>query len=59
MWSWGPPEKEKKMMCNILDAVMFLKSHSLCEASVIGAYHARVAPLMALALPLYGMMPSA
>ena len=55
VWSWGPPEKEKRM-CDILDAIMFLKNHSLCGAGVIGAYHGRrVALLMACALPLYGM----
>ena len=56
VWSWGPPEKEKKRMRDILDAIVFLKSHDLHRAGVIGAYHVRwVAPLMARALPLYGM----
>ena len=60
MWSWGPPEKKKKRMRDILDAIVFLKSHGLRGASVIGAYHARrVGPLMARALPLYGMTPGA
>ena len=60
VWSWGPPEKEKKRMCDILDTIMFLKSHGLRGAGVIGAYHARrVAPLMARALSLYGMTPGA
>ena len=55
VWSWGPPEKEKKRMCDILDAITFLRSHGLRGANVIRAYHARrVAPLMACALPLYG-----
>ena len=60
MWSWGPPEKEKKRMHDILDAIVFLKSHGLRGADVIGAYHARrVTSLMARALPLYGMTPNA
>ena len=43
-------------MCDILDAIMFLKSHNLYGASVIRAYHARrVTSLMARALMLYGM----
>ena len=47
-------------MHDTLDASAFLKSHDLCGASVIRAYHARrVAPLMARALPLYGMTPGA
>ena len=57
-WLWGPPDKEKMRMRDILEAVASLKSYGLCRASVIGAYHARrVAPLMAHALPLFGMMP--
>ena len=60
VWSWGSPEKEKKRMSNILDTIAFLKSHGLRGASVIRAYHVRrVALLMARALPLYGMTPSA
>ena len=52
VWSWGPPEKQKKRMCDILDAIVFLKNDGLCGASVIGAYHKRrVVPLMARALP--------
>ena len=59
VWSWGSPEKEKKRMHDIHDAIMFLKSHGLRGAGVIGAYHARrVAPLMARPLPLYGMTPA-
>ena len=39
---------------------MFLKTHGLHMANVIGGYHARrVAPLMARVLPLYGMTPGA
>ena len=60
VWSWGPLKKEKKRMRNILDAIVFLKNHDLCGASVIRAYHARrLAPLKACALPLYRMMPGA
>ena len=25
MWPWGPPVKEKKRMCDILEAVAFLR----------------------------------
>ena len=47
-------------MHDILDAIVFLKSHGLRGASVVGAYHARrVASLMARALPLYRMTPGA
>ena len=57
-WPWGPPDKEKKRMHDILEAIASLRSHGLCGAGVIGAYHVRrVAPLMACALPLFVMMP--
>jgi len=57
MWPWGPPVKEKKRMCDILEAVASQRSHDLRGAGVNGAYHERrVAPLMACALPLFGMM---
>ena len=57
-WPWGPPIKEKKRMRDILEAIASLRSHDLHGASVIGAYHVRrVAPLMARALLLFGMMP--
>ena len=60
MWSWGPPDKEKRRMHDILETIASLRSHDLCGAGVIGAYHERrVAPLMARALPLYGMTPGA
>ena len=60
VWPWGPPEKEKKRMWDILYAIAFLKSHGIRRAGVIRAYHARrVVPLMARALPLYGMTLSA
>jgi len=45
-------------MHDILEAVASLRCRGLCGASVIGAYHLRrVAPLMAHALLLFGMMP--
>ena len=57
-WPWGPPVKEKKRMRDLLEALAFLKTHSLRVANVIRGYHTRrVAPLMARVLPLYGMMP--
>jgi len=57
-WPWGPPIKEKKRMCDLLEAIAFLKTHSLRGAGVIGGYHARrMAPLMARVLLLYGMTP--
>jgi hypothetical protein len=59
VWGWGPPEKEKKRLRDLLDAITLLKRNALHETDVIGAYHVRrVAPLMARALPLYRMMPS-
>ena len=59
-WLWGPPVKEKKMMHDLVEAIVFLKTHGLRGTSVIGGYHARrVASLMAHALPLYEMMPGA
>ena len=54
----GPPVKEKKRMCDLLEAIAFLKTHSLRGASVIEGNHMRrVAPLMARVLLLYGMTP--
>ena len=45
-------------MCDLLKAIMFLKTHGLRGAGIIGGYHAmRVAPLMSRILSLYGMMP--
>ena len=56
-WLWGPPIKEKKRMCNLLEATAFLKTHDFRGADVIGGYHTRrVAPLMVHVLPLYRMM---
>ena len=47
-------------MCDLLEAIAFLKTHGLCGANIIEGYHARrVAPLMACVLPLYGMTPKA
>ena len=60
VWSWGPPEKEKRRLRDLLDAIAFLKDRGLRVVGVIGAYHTRrVAPLMARVLPLYGMTPDA
>ena len=45
-------------MCDILEAVMLLRSRAHHGASIIGAYHMRrVAPLMAHVFPLYRMVP--
>jgi len=60
VWSWGPPKKEKRRLHDLLDAIAFLKDHDLRGVGVIRAYHARrVALLMALVLPLWGMTPDA
>jgi hypothetical protein len=56
--SWGPVDKKKKRLAPLLGAIVNLKRHDLCSISVIGAYHSRrVAPLMACAIPLFGMGP--
>jgi len=56
VWSWGPPEKEKRRLLDLLDAIAFLEDRGLHGVSVIGAFHARrVAPLMVHVLPLYRM----
>ena len=58
MWPWGPPDKEKKRMHDILKAIVSLRSRGLHGASIIGSYHGRrVAPLMARALLLFWMVP--
>jgi hypothetical protein len=58
-WVWGPVEKEKKRLADLLEAIMLLKPHGLHGTSIVRAYHARrVAPLMARTLPLYGMTPN-
>jgi hypothetical protein len=60
VWGWVPPEKEKKMLHDLLDALALLKRNGLHWASIIRAYHVRrVAPLMARTHPLYEMVPSA
>jgi hypothetical protein len=60
VWGWGPPEKEKKRLRDLLDAIALLKSNDLRGVGVIGAYRVRrVALLMACALSLYEMVPSA
>jgi hypothetical protein len=54
----APPAWEKKRLADLLEAIALLKHHGLQGTSVVGAYPARrVAPLMARALPLYGMVP--
>ena len=35
-WPWGPPIKEKKRMRDLLEAIVFLKTHGVHGASVIG-----------------------
>jgi len=56
-WPWWPPIKEKNRTHDLLDAIMFLKTHGLHRPSIIRGYHARrVAPLMVHVLPLYRMM---
>jgi hypothetical protein len=51
-------DKEKKMLPPLLGAIAYLKGHSLYGASVSKAFHPRrVAPLMACALLLCGMVP--
>jgi hypothetical protein len=56
----GAPEKEKKRLYDLLDAIALLKNHSPHRTGVIEAYHVRrVAPLKACALPLYEMTPGA
>ena len=47
-------------MRDLLEAIMFLKTHDHCGADIIRGYHAtRVAPLMACILSLYEMTPGA
>ena len=47
-------------MNDLLETIMFLKTHGLRGADVIEGYHARrVAPLMVRVLPLYEMTPDA
>ena len=47
-------------MRDLLEAIVFLKTHGLYGASIIGGYHMRrVAPLMSRILLLYGMTPGA
>jgi hypothetical protein len=58
VWVWRTPDKEKRKFRDHLAAIVRLKQHGLKGTGVIGAYHTRrVAPLMARALLLYGMMP--
>jgi hypothetical protein len=56
VWSWGLVDKKKKRLAPLLSAIAYLKGHGLCGTG--RAYHSRrVAPLMARALPMYGMAP--
>jgi hypothetical protein len=58
VWMWGPMDKEKKRLTLFLGAIAYLKGHDICGTGFTRAYHSRrVAPLMACALPLYGMVP--
>ena len=34
-WPWGPPVKEKKRMCDLLEAIAFLKTHNLHGSGVM------------------------
>jgi Putative gypsy type transposon len=60
-WSqWGVPTKDLRKIEPHLAAVKVLRERGLTAAGVVGAYHARrVAPLMARAFPLYGMVAGA
>jgi hypothetical protein len=56
-WVWGPMEKKKTRLADLLEVIALLKCHGLQGIGVVGVYHPRrVAPLMARALPLYGMV---
>jgi hypothetical protein len=58
VWVWGPVDKEKMRLTLLLGAIAYLKGHDICGTGFTRAYHSRrVAPLMAFALPLYGMAP--
>ena len=39
VWGWGPLEKEKKRLHDLLDAIALLKNHGLHGGGVIRAYH--------------------
>ena len=58
-WKWGVPAKEKKNLNGLLTTLRTLKDRGVKGSEIIGAYHARVAPLMARALPQYQMLPGA
>ena len=52
-WRWGVPI-EKKNITDLLAALQYLKDRGVKGSRIIGIYHARrVAPLMALMLPLH------
>ena len=57
-WQWGCPTPGKKHLADLLATIHALKVRGMKGSGIIGAYHARrVAPLMALVLPLYQMFP--
>lgn len=58
-WVWGPMEKKKKRLADLLEAIALLKRHGLQGIGGVRVYNARrVAPLMACSIPLYGMVPT-
>nr|TKW07288.1 hypothetical protein SEVIR_7G301209v2 [Setaria viridis] len=60
VWAYGPVDKEKKRIFDLLQAIERLKRSGLTGAGVIGAYHARrVAPLMLRIRPLAAMTSDA
>jgi hypothetical protein len=57
-WGYGPIEKEKRRLCDLIDTIVLLRSGGIHGASTVRAYHVRrVAPLMARTFSLYEMMP--
>jgi hypothetical protein len=40
-WGYGPIEKEKRRLCDLINAIMLLRSGDVHGAGIIGAYHAR------------------
>jgi hypothetical protein len=58
-WGWGPIDKEKRRLGNLIKAIVLLKRHGLHATGVIRAYHATMVPLMVRVLPLRQMTPVA
>ena len=57
-WKWGPTDKEKRRLEDLIEAIKHLKRCGLCGEGIIGDYHVRrLAPLMKRALPMYKMEP--